>query len=137
MSEKVKSKLEEIENASNKMQRKLEKEHVRNSQRKSFICSSKCCEDSISSAEQVQKCIENCQRPLVQWQNTAKQELERFQNRIQRCMVTCQDNAQDDVNAIGESMAKDKFESCLYKCAEDHLHILPRIEHKLRESLSG
>lgn len=137
MSEQVKSKLAEIDGASSKMQRKLEREHVRNSQRKSFLCSAKCCEDSITSAEQVQKCIENCQRPLMQWQSTVKQELERFQSRIQRCMVTCQDHAQDDVIAIGESMAKENFNSCLYKCAEDHLDMLPRIERTLHQALSG
>lgn len=136
MSERVKQRMAEIDTAANDMQRELEKTHVRSLQRKSFLCGAKCCEDSISTAEDVQRCIQSCQRPLMELQSNVKQELERFQNRIQRCVMTCQDAAQDSLSAVGEERAKQNFDSCLLKCADEHLAVLPSIKQRLLESLS-
>lgn len=127
----VQSKLSEIDKEANDMQRDLEKEHLRKYQKKVFICGANCCDSSAASAEEVQRCIETCQRPLAEMQNNVKQELERFQNRIQRCMMACQDVAQDSISAVGEVAAKEKFNSCLYKCAEEHLKLIPGIKKRL------
>lgn len=43
------------------------------SQGRAFICGSKCCDNTFTSAEEVQRCIEQCQRPLLETQSLVKQ----------------------------------------------------------------
>ncbi|XP_039267744.1 protein FAM136A-like [Styela clava] len=135
MDQKVQNKLSEIDKGASQMQRDIERDYVRKYQKKAYLCGANCCDNTSASAEEVQRCIETCQRPLAEMQNNVKQELERFQNRIQRCMMACQDVAQDQVSALGETAAKEKFESCLYKCAEEHLKLLPGIKKRLIDVL--
>lgn len=135
MSERAQQKMSEIDRKANDLQRELEKNHVRKLQKKAFLCGAKCCEDVAASAEEVQKCIENCHRPILAMQNNLKQELDRFQSRIQRCVMSCQDAAQDSVSSSGEAAAKEKYHSCVIACADDHLKLMPAMKGRLIDSL--
>lgn len=42
-------------------------------------CAAQCCQDKVSSMETVQKCMENCSRPLLKVQTIIEQEMNDFQ----------------------------------------------------------
>ncbi|NXT89180.1 F136A protein, partial [Anhinga rufa] len=64
-----------------------------------FRCSARCCEDGAASMREVQRCIERCQAPLAQAQAIVTAELERFQDRLSRCTLHCNDRARDALEA--------------------------------------
>ncbi|XP_059497107.1 protein FAM136A isoform X1 [Stegostoma tigrinum] len=103
---------------------------------KMFQCSADCCENANASMEEVHQCIERCHAPLAQAQATVTGELERFQNRLQRCMMDCNDRAKDAFNSgVKEPDVRLKADSCVSKCVDDHAVLIPSMTRTLKESL--
>nr|XP_053657473.1 protein FAM136A-like isoform X2 [Cherax quadricarinatus] len=63
------------------------------------LCAAVCCEKTENSVDQVHRCIESCSTPLTQAQSFVQNELSQFQERLQRCVMTCQDRVRDQVTA--------------------------------------
>ena len=51
----------------------LDKSTLRPMRRKAFECSAKCCEDSLSSSEQLQSCVQRCQQSIEKAENSMSQ----------------------------------------------------------------
>ncbi|XP_071516190.1 protein FAM136A isoform X1 [Panulirus ornatus] len=77
----------------------LDKTYLRGMQRAMHICAAECCEKKENSVDQVHRCIENCSTPLTQAQTFVQNELSQFQERLQRCVMVCQDRVRDQVTA--------------------------------------
>ena len=103
-----------------------------------FRCSANCCEDTQASMQQVHQCIESCHAPLAQAQALVTSELERFQDRLARCTMHCNDKAKDSMEAgTKELQVKRQLDSCVAKCVDDHMHLIPTMTKKMKESLSS
>uniref|UniRef100_A0A3Q2ICC1 Protein FAM136A n=2 Tax=Equus TaxID=9789 RepID=A0A3Q2ICC1_HORSE len=103
-----------------------------------FRCSASCCEDSQASMQQVHQCIERCHAPLAQAQALVTSELEKFQDRLARCTMHCNDKAKDSIDAGSKELqVKRQLESCVTKCVDDHMHLIPTMTKKMKESLSS
>ncbi|XP_022360118.1 protein FAM136A isoform X1 [Enhydra lutris kenyoni] len=101
-----------------------------------FRCSASCCEDSQASMQQVHQCIERCHAPLAQAQALVTSELEKFQDRLARCTMHCNDKAKDSIDAGSKELqVKRQLESCVTKCVDDHMHLIPTMTKKMKESL--
>ncbi|XP_062519943.1 protein FAM136A-like [Corticium candelabrum] len=109
---------------------KLELEHVRPLQRKAFLCSARCCE-SHSSRESVQRCLEQCASPVTHSQKHINDEMQRFQERLQRCVLTCHDKCLDKENEKGRG----EFERCVVTCGEEHVSLLPSMFKRMAENV--
>ncbi|GCB63031.1 hypothetical protein scyTo_0011554, partial [Scyliorhinus torazame] len=105
---------------------------------KMFRCSADCCENANASMEQVHQCIERCHAPLAKAQAAVTGELERFQNRLQRCMMDCNDVGRDAFDSgAKEAAVRLKVESCISKCVDDHAILIPSMTRTLKESLAS
>lgn len=103
-----------------------------------FQCSAGCCEDSRASMQQVHQCIERCHMPLAQAQALVTSELEKFQDRLARCTMHCNDKAKDAIDAGNKELqVKQQLDSCVTKCVDDHMHLIPTMTKKMKESLSS
>lgn len=51
------------------------------------LCAAKCCQDSTSSVDSVQRCVDRCSAPMTKAQNYVQYELGEFQGRLQRCVM--------------------------------------------------
>ncbi|KAF6103272.1 family with sequence similarity 136 member A [Phyllostomus discolor] len=103
-----------------------------------FRCSAGCCEDSKASMQQVHQCIERCHAPLAQAQALVTRELEKFQDRLARCTMHCNDKAKDSIDAGSKELqVKRQLESCVTKCVDDHMSLIPTMTKKMKESLSS
>lgn len=58
-------------------------------------CAIKCCDDTGLSMQGVQNCIENCGGRLQHANNYLQKELNNFQQRVQRCVMDCNDEVKD------------------------------------------
>ncbi|XP_069475011.1 protein FAM136A [Ambystoma mexicanum] len=116
----------------------LERENIRVMQGKMFRCSAQCCEIQGSSMQQVHQCIERCHAPMGQAQSVVTSELERFQNRLARCSMNCNDKAKDALDTgAKETQVKLQLESCVSRCADEHMNLIPSMTRKLKESLAS
>lgn len=70
-------------------------------------CAATCCDNRELSVEKVQSCVEKCSSPMHAAQTYVQGELEQLQNRLQHCVMDCNDDiklkmgrdpSQSDVN---------------------------------------
>ncbi|EHB17262.1 Protein FAM136A [Heterocephalus glaber] len=103
-----------------------------------FRCSANCCEDNQASMQQVHQCIERCHAPLAQAQALVTNELEKFQDRLARCTMHCNDKAKDSMDAGNKELqVKQQLDSCVAKCVDDHMNLIPTMTKRMKESLSS
>lgn len=108
--------------------------------KKCFLCSSKCC-DSKGSMTEFQQCVAKCDEPAQRVEELTSRELESFQNRIQRCVMDCQDQAKDQIPIdaskqtpqLMERLNKE-VEICARKCVEKNLNNLSHIEKRITDA---
>jgi hypothetical protein len=71
-----------------------------------------------------------------------QQEMQSFQNRIQRCAMECQDRARDALPTGGNpsesqmaAVEKD-MKKCIDGCIDTHLKMLPTLEKRIGDAVS-
>ncbi|CAG0922144.1 unnamed protein product [Notodromas monacha] len=84
-----------VQDAVTQMINDLDKLTLRRMQGDMHRCAARCCDDRESHLEAIHRCIENCAIPLNKAQTKVQGEMQQFQNRLQRCVLTCQDKVQD------------------------------------------
>ncbi|KAL7645790.1 UNVERIFIED_CONTAM: hypothetical protein RMT77_002686 [Armadillidium vulgare] len=128
-----------IQEAMTSLVNEIDKSILRSMQRSMHLCAAKCCENEEASVDNVHKCIENCSTPLSQAQNFIQTELSQFQERLQRCVMVCQDKVKDKVTvSTTESEAgvyKREFEDCAMQCVDEHISLLPSIRKRITKVL--
>ncbi|XP_052500401.1 protein FAM136A-like [Budorcas taxicolor] len=101
-----------------------------------FRCSTGCCADSQASMQQVHQCIKHCHASLAQAQALVTSKLEKFQDRLARCTMYCSDKAKDSIDVGSkEFQVKRRLETCVTKCVDDHVNLIPAMSRKMKESL--
>nr|XP_002129880.1 protein FAM136A [Ciona intestinalis]XP_018671171.1 protein FAM136A [Ciona intestinalis] len=133
MEQRVQESLKRIDTAATEMQRDLEKNYVRKIQARSLRLGADCCSNANYSAEEVQDCIKNGHQPLLKIQANVKHELEDFQQRLHRCMLSCQDKVKDTMTSQRQlTSAEEKlFSDCMCACADEHLKLIPKIKQRI------
>ncbi|CAL1533683.1 unnamed protein product [Lymnaea stagnalis] len=130
-----------VEQAISKMVNSLDTECLRRMQVDMYQCSAKCCQDSKASLEDVQKCIDNCSRDVNKAQAYLQNEIELFQNRLQRCAMGCQDKLRDELPAKPSDEEKVKvmssLEKCVIQCADKHVELVPGLTKKMLDTLKN
>ncbi|XP_043773734.1 protein FAM136A-like [Cervus elaphus] len=128
----------QVQEAVDSMVKSLARENIRKMQGLTFRCSAACCEGSQGSMQQVHQCIERCHAPLAQAQALVTSELEKFQDRLAWCTMYCNDKAKDSIDAGSkEPHVKRQLETCLTKCVDDHINLIPTMTRNMKESLSS
>ncbi|KAM9664555.1 LOW QUALITY PROTEIN: protein FAM136A-like [Trichechus inunguis] len=127
-----------VQEAVHSLVKSLERENIRKMQAIMFRCSASCSEDSQASMQQVHQCIEGCHAPRAQAQAMVTSELEKFQDRLAWRTMHCNDKAKDSMDAGSKELhVKQQLESCMNKCVDDHMHLIPSMTKKMKESLSS
>ncbi|XP_055379470.1 protein FAM136A [Condylostylus longicornis] len=117
-----------------------DKEYLRKMQVEMHRCAAKCCEDQNSSVDVVQRCVERCTTPVTRAQRFVQNELESYQQRLQRCVMQCNDDIRAEMspnpNETEVARYTDKFERCAIKCVDKHLGQIPQLMKTIRSVLS-
>nr|XP_058140571.1 protein FAM136A-like [Dasypus novemcinctus] len=96
-------------------------------------CRTSCCEESQASLQQVHEGIECCHAPLAQAQALVTSKLEKFQDCLAGCTLCCNDWIDAGSKEVQVML---HLESCVIKCGDDHMHLIPSMTKKM-ESLSS
>ncbi|XP_064216490.1 protein FAM136A-like [Aotus nancymaae] len=116
----------------------LERENFQKMQRQRllFQCRASCGEDSQVSMQQVHQCIKHCHLPLAQAQALVTSKLEKFQDHLAWCTMHCNNKAKDSIDAGSKELqVKQQLDCCVTKCIDDHLHLIPTMTKKMKETL--
>ncbi|KAK1800912.1 hypothetical protein P4O66_005576 [Electrophorus voltai] len=127
-----------VQKAVEDMVQSLERDHIRKMQGRMFRCSADCCERTAGSMSLVHQCIDQCHAPMAKAQGLVTNELEQFQDRLTRCTMHCNDKAKDlfDTGAK-EPAVRALMEKCVGSCVDDHLHLLPSMTRRIKDSLAS
>ncbi|XP_003694805.1 protein FAM136A [Apis florea] len=105
-----------------------------------YRCAASCCDNETYSIKKIENCVRNCNNSLDQAQEYAREELERVQNRLQRCVMDCNDRIKDAAgpNPSQRDLEKysEQFDKCVTKCVDHYCEILPNLEKTMKNVLS-
>ncbi|CAH1953752.1 unnamed protein product [Acanthoscelides obtectus] len=87
----VEEQRQRVEQEMTKMINELDVDYLRKMQAAMHKCAAACCENNSASLESVQKCVESCSVKLTWAQGYVQRELEQLQNKLQRCVMDCND----------------------------------------------
>lgn len=123
----------------------IERTLLRPIARKAYACVVKCYDDAgqHGSTEQIDRCSRQCQGPYQLASNVLQQEIGQFQNRLNRAMMQCNDEASAMITPAVQNDARkmkkveDTVLNCMSKTVDHHIkQLLPmkqRIEASLKE----
>ncbi|CAI9174423.1 unnamed protein product [Rangifer tarandus platyrhynchus] len=127
-----------VQEAVDSMVKSLARQNIRKMQGLMCRCRASCCEENQASMQQEHQCIERCHAPLAQTQALVISELEKFQDRLAWCTMHCNDKVKDSIDAGSKELqVKRQLETCLTKCGDDHINLIPTMTRKMKESLSS
>lgn len=119
----------------------LDRTLLRKKQADMHRCAASCCDDTTSSMEYVQSCVQRCSQDVSAASNYVQNELSNFQSRLERCAVDCQDKIRDKVTADTKPEDYDKFrpvyEDCFFKCVDNHCHQIPTLSKRIKANISS
>lgn len=119
----------------------LSRTHLQPLMKKTYQCSANCCDITKGTYEDVHRCVSNCGTPLNQAQTYLKNEFQDFQDRVQRCLMVCNDSTKakmekDKVVSFSDKY-RHEYEGCAVKCLENHGDQLPSVMQKIRTTLDS
>ena len=92
----------------------------------------------LATRPQVDNCMQKSQQGMTVAQNVLQSEMQQFQQRLERCMLDCQDNARD-ANYKSDDAREKLFYSCATTCVDKNMALLKgvkaRIESEIDKSL--
>ncbi|XP_020281652.1 protein FAM136A [Pseudomyrmex gracilis] len=129
-----------VEDHMTKMVEEIDKTYLRKMQRDMHLCAAQCCENETYSVQKVHNCVENCSSSINKAQQYVEGEFERVQNRLQRCIMECNDSIKDKMGPYPVQSDVDKyteeFERCATKCVDSYCDLLPSLEKTMKKVLS-
>lgn len=137
----VETQRKRVEDHMTKMVEEIDKAYLRKMQGEMHRCAATCCDNESYSIMKVQNCVENCSSPMNRAQQYVQGEFERVQNRLQRCVMDCNDKIKDKMGPNPtqneEDRYSDEFEKCATKCVDTYCDLLPSLEKKIKQVLSS
>ncbi|XP_073992035.1 protein FAM136A-like [Rhodnius prolixus] len=128
-----------VEDAMKKIVNEIDTEYLRKMQANMHRCAARCCDNNTDSMEQVHQCVQNCSSGLTEAEHFVKQEFSTVQNRLQRCIMDCNDEIRDKAGPTPSDTDMDKygavFEKCAIKCVDKHVEQLPAMLKRMKEVL--
>ncbi|CAF3405657.1 unnamed protein product [Rotaria socialis] len=112
----------------------LHKNYLRRIYGEAFNCSYRCTEDPSLDPLKFNECVERCSSKISQAEQGMSQEMQNLQNRLMRCIQSCEDKAKDSGHK-DENLMRSVFEPCVVNCANEIQGALPKIEKRIIEQL--
>ncbi|CAH0551796.1 unnamed protein product [Brassicogethes aeneus] len=128
-----------VEQEMTKLVTDIDLQYLRKMQVTMHKCAAKCCENRDLSMERVQQCVEKCSAPLNFAQSYVQKEFEQLQNKLQRCVMDCNDDIRVKMgpNPTESEIEKftTQFEKCATKCVDKQLTYMPSLYKRMKAEL--
>ncbi|KAJ0973035.1 hypothetical protein J5N97_020994 [Dioscorea zingiberensis] len=135
VTERIRRKLEEV-NVEAQNQLSPIQDHVNfNLQQAYFKCAYECF-DRRRRQDEINNCVEHCSVPVLEANNFVETEMAKFQERMNRSLMVCQDKFEAAKLQQIKTEAINDLESCVNQAIEDNKKVLPLIANRLKASFS-
>ncbi|VDL95543.1 unnamed protein product [Schistocephalus solidus] len=128
-------------NAINKSLSDLDVRFLRKMQSLYFGCGKKCCDNTSWTTEEVQSCVEKCEKPVSAAQKLIQSELTTLQERLQTCLRECSHRAydkmrSDDISDAQRMVLQKEGLACTKQCIDDQINTsLPLVIGRVADQL--
>ncbi|BHF58615.1 hypothetical protein SprV_0100156800 [Sparganum proliferum] len=108
-----------------------------------FGCGKKCCDNSSWTTEEVQSCVEKCEKPVSAAQQLIQSELTTLQNRLQTCVRECSHRAydkmrSDDISDAQRMVLQKESLACTKQCVDEQITTsLPLVMGRISDQLKA
>ncbi|CEO96177.1 Protein FAM136A [Plasmodiophora brassicae] len=129
-----------LQRAVDGMIKTLDREHLRPLQKGAYMCMAECLDNVALEGQSLQACMQSCTNRMDKMKHVVEQEMDDFQQRVQRGLLTCNDEGKDRLGTRTdpESVAKaQKFvDECAAKSLRSHMAVLDAIQQRIQNSAS-
>ncbi|XP_048321367.2 uncharacterized protein LOC107407395 [Ziziphus jujuba] len=134
VSERIKRKLNEVNLAAQQHLSPIQ-DHVNFTLQQAYFKCAYECFDRRRTQEEISNCVERCSVPVVNAQHTVENEMAKFQEKLNRALMVCQDKYESAKLQNAKATLND-LESCVEQTTQDSIKTLPHLAQKLNASLS-
>ncbi|GLT56591.1 hypothetical protein SLA2020_296220 [Shorea laevis] len=135
VSERMRKKLNEV-NLAAQSQLAPVQDHINFTLQQSYFKCAYECFDRRRKQEEISNCVEHCSVPVLNAQQHFENEMAKFQERLNRSLMVCQDKFEAaKLQRVGTDAIND-LESCVNKSIEDNMKTLPHLVGRLKASFS-
>ncbi|XP_021906902.1 protein FAM136A-like [Carica papaya] len=100
-----------------------------------FKCAYECF-DRRRKQEEISNCVENCSVPVVNAQHQFENEMSKFQERLNRSLMVCQDKFEAAKLQQAKTDAMTNLESCVNQSIEENINSLPHFVQRMKATFS-
>ncbi|XP_020208090.1 protein FAM136A [Cajanus cajan] len=130
-SQRLRQKLEEVNVAAQTNLAPVQ-DHVNFTLQKAYFKCAYECFDRSKRQEEISNCVENCSIPLTNVQHTFDSEMAKFQERLNRSLMVCQDKY--EAAKLQQNGAMNDLISCADQSIQESINTLPHLANKLKKS---
>ncbi|KAL5204423.1 hypothetical protein ABZP36_009294 [Zizania latifolia] len=135
VTERIRRKLEEVNAAAQKHLAGVQ-DHVNFTMQQAYFRCAYECFDRRRSQEMINNCVENCSVPVLTANNVVETEMAKFQERLNRSLMVCQDRFEAAKLQKMKTQAIEELESCVNRSIDDSIRVLPHLVDQIKSSLS-
>ncbi|CAL1384179.1 unnamed protein product [Linum trigynum] len=132
--ERMKRKLDEV-NSTIQAQLHPVTDHINFTLQQAYFKCAYECFDRKRKQEEIASCIENCSVPVLTAQHKYEDEMAKFQERMRRSFMVCQDKYEAAMLQTAGPDAMNTLESCVDGAVKDNTSLIPHIVRKLKTSI--
>ncbi|KAF3321747.1 protein FAM136A-like protein [Carex littledalei] len=135
VTDRIRKKLEEVNSAAQEQLASVQ-DHVNFTLQKAYFKCAYECFDRSRRQEEINNCVENCSVPVLNANNFVESEMAKFQERMNRSLMVCQDRFENAKLQMIKTEAINELESCVNQAIDDSKRVLPHIADRIKSSLS-
>ncbi|WVZ53494.1 hypothetical protein U9M48_004425 [Paspalum notatum var. saurae] len=134
VTERIRRKLDEV-NAAAQQHLAVVQDHVNFTMQQAYFKCAYDCFDRRRSQEGINNCVENCSVPVLTANNLVENEMAKFQERLNRSLMVCQDRFEAAKLQKIKTEAAQELESCVNRSIDDSIRVLPHLVDQIKTSL--
>ncbi|BAF27997.1 uncharacterized protein [Oryza sativa Japonica Group] len=135
ITERIRRKLEEVNAAAQKHLAGVQ-DHVNFTMQQAYFKCAYECFDRRRSQEGINNCVENCSVPVLTANNVVETEMAKFQERLNRSLMVCQDKFEAAKLQKMKTHATEELEACVNRSIDDSIRVLPHLVDQIKSTLS-
>ncbi|CAO2148281.1 unnamed protein product [Urochloa humidicola] len=134
VTERIRRKLEEVNTAAQQHLAGVQ-DHVNFTMQQAYFKCAYECFDRRRNQEGINNCVENCSVPVLTANSLVENEMAKFQERLNRSLMVCQDKFEAAKLQKMKSDAAEELESCVNRSIDDSIRVLPHVVDQIKTNL--
>ncbi|KAL5781270.1 hypothetical protein ACOSP7_006299 [Xanthoceras sorbifolium] len=135
VSDRMRQKLDDVNRAAQSHLSPIQ-DHINFTLQQAYFKCAHECFDRRRKQEEISSCVEYCSVPVVNAQQHFENDMAKFQERLNRSLMVCQDKFESAKLQKTSSDAINDLESCVNQTIDDSIKTLPHLVERLKNHFS-